>query len=184
MNQERPVLEAPGRAFLVATEAATASRFSQHRYELPLLSVFLRLALLELMVVHMLVSMWSLTAAWVLTALSILAVVQIAAIIHGLVRYPTEIDAGQVHVRHGRAGRILVPLTAIERVDNVAFAPEEKGREVFRATLIASPNVALRLREPVIVRRRPISTITLRLDEPAAFMVELEARKGKGSRRE
>jgi hypothetical protein len=144
---------------------------------MPLLCVFLSLALLELLAVHLLVSLWSGTAAWVLTGLSILAVVQIAWLIRGMVRHPHEIDETHVRVRHGTAGLVEVPLSSMVRAENVAFAPEEKGAEVFRATLIASPNVALRLEPPVAMRRRQVSTIILRLDDPAAFLARLaEAR--------
>jgi hypothetical protein len=173
MNEMKPVLEIPGRAL-----SLRAVRFSRHRYELPLLTVFLCLALLELVAVHLLMSLWSVTAAWVLSALTVVGMMQIAALIHGLVRHATEIDDCHVYVRHGRAGRIAVPLDGIERAEDVAYAPEEKGPVVFRASLIASPNVALRLREPIMVGKRAVSMVTLRLDEPAAFLDELRRRTG------
>lgn len=59
MNEMKPVLETPGRA-----SSLGAVRFTRHRCELPLLAVFLCLALLELVAVHLLVSMRSGTAAW------------------------------------------------------------------------------------------------------------------------
>lgn len=176
MNEMRPVLEAPGRASLHPATGA-AARFSRHRYELPLLSVFLCLALLELVTVHLLLAMWSMTAAWTLTALSLLAVAQIGWLIRGLVEHPTEVDGSAVHVRYGAAGRLTVPLDSIVRVANVAFAPEQKGPDVFRATVIASPNLALHLAAPISVRRRQVSTLALRLDDPAAFMARLASRE-------
>jgi hypothetical protein len=173
MNEMRPVLEPPGRASSHEASEREPARFSRHRYELPMLGVFLSLALVELLTVHLLVSLWSGAAAWVLSGLSVLAVVQIAWLIRGLVRHPHEIDETNVHVRYGTAGLVEVPLSSIVRADNVAFSPEEKATDVFRATLIASPNVALRLEPPVAVRRRQMSTITLRLDDPAAFLARL-----------
>lgn len=175
MNEMRPVPDTPGRAFSHEAQPSVPARFSRHRYELPLLSVFLGLALLELVVVHLLVSMWSSTAAWVLTALSIAAVLQIAWLIRGMVWHPTLIGDGCIHVRHGGAGEITVPIASVERVDFVAYAPEEKGAGVFRATLLASPNIALRLGTPVTVRRRERSTLLLRMDDAEAFMARLAA---------
>jgi hypothetical protein len=139
------------------------------------MSVFLCLALLELVAVHLLLVMWSTTAAWILTALSLLAVGQIAWLIRGMIRYPMEIDGSCVRVRFGAAGHLAVPLGTVARTENVAFAPEQKGAHVFRTTILASPNLALHLTEPM--RRRLISTITLRLDDPAAFMAQLAARQ-------
>jgi len=176
MNEIGPALETPGRAFSHEEIGAEAARFSRHRYELPLLAVFLCLALLELLTVHLLVSMWSSTAAWILTVLTAAAVLQVVLLIRGMVRHPTEIDERSIHVRYGASGHVVVPLATVERVENIAFAPEVKGRGVFRASLIASPNVAVHLKQPVIVRKRRVSTITLRLDDPSGFLAELAAR--------
>jgi hypothetical protein len=154
-----------------------AAVFSRHRYELPLLTVFLCLALLELIAVHFLMSMWSVTAAWVLTVLSAVAVVQIALLIRGLIQNPTVVDRNHVHVRHGRAGQVSVPLSDIVKAEFVAFAPEEQGRHVFRASLIASPNIALHLGKPVQIRRSGRTLIALRLDEPQAFLSTLAERR-------
>jgi hypothetical protein len=173
MNEMGPVLEQPGRASSYEATERDPTRFSRHRYELPLLCVFLGLALVELLTVHLLLSLWSRTAAWVLTAFSVLAVAQIAWLIRGMVRHPHEIDTRHVHVRYGAAGHIKLPLSSIVQAENVAFRPEEKGAGVFRATLIASPNVALRLDPAVTTRRLPVSTITLRLDDPARFLARL-----------
>lgn len=177
MTTTGPVLPLAGRALLhpggVADQAVS---FSRHRYELPLLGVFLALAALELVAVHLLMSLWRPTLAWALTALSAAAIVQVGLLIRGLVRHPTTVDASHVHVRHGRAGDLPVPLAIIASVENVAFAPEEKGAGVFRASLIASPNVALRLREPVAVRKRAVAVVTLRVDDPEAFIGEVRAR--------
>jgi hypothetical protein len=174
MNQMRPVPDMPGRASSHGAEER--GRYSRHRYELPLLCVFLSLAAVELVTVHLLLALWSRTAAWLLTLLSLLAIAQIAWLIRGLVRNPHETDRQSFHIRHGAEGDIVVPLANIANAENVAFAPEQKGPDVFRASLIASPNVALHLAQPMMVRRRQISTITLRVDDPGALLLKLAAR--------
>lgn len=182
MTTTGPVLPDAGRALLhVGESAGGAASFTRHRYELPLLGVFLGLAAVELVAVHLLVSLWKPAVAWVLTALSAAAILQIAFLIRGLKRHPTTVDAQHIHVRHGWAGDLPVPLASIASVENVAFAPEEHGRGVFRASLIASPNVALRLREAVAVRRRSVSLVTLRIDDPEAFIGEVRARAAAAS---
>jgi hypothetical protein len=134
------------------------------------------LAALELVGVHLLVSRWSVAAAFVLSALSLGAMVQIALLIQGLVRFRTEVDQTFGRVRHGRAGCVPVPIASIESADYVAFAPEERGPHVFRTGLIAAPNIALRLSKPVQVRRAARTVVTLRLDEPQAFLSLLHGR--------
>ncbi len=150
--------------------------FTRHRYELPILAIFAVIALIELLALHLLVSLWSSTVAWVLTALTMLMLGQMALLIHGLINRPTLIEDAGVTVRHGRRGEIFVPITKIASIENVAFQPEEKGVQTFRATVLAQPNVALRLSEPLVHGRRKLQSITMRLDQPSAFRAELSAR--------
>ena len=150
--------------------------FSRHRYELPTLAVFLSLAMIELFVVHLLVAMWSPVAAWVLTALTIFGIAQIALLIHGMIRWPTLIGQAGLTVRHGRRKEIFVPFAQIAKIEDVAFRPEEKGPQAFRATVLAQPNVGIRLSSPLVHGRRRLESILMRLDDPAAFRAALSAR--------
>jgi hypothetical protein len=68
-----------------------------------------------------------------------------------------------------------VPLNLITGVEDVAFRPEEKGPQTFRASLLAQPNVAIRLSQPLRHGRRTLSTISMRLDDPATFLAALRA---------
>lgn len=138
--------------------------------------VFFAIAFVELFAAHLLVALWSSTAAWALSALTVLALGQIALLVHGMAKWPTLVDERGITVRHGRRREIVVPLSLVESVDDVAFRPEEKGPQTFRATVLAQPNVALRLSEPLPYKKRMLSTITMRLDEPAAFLATLRAR--------
>lgn len=150
--------------------------FTRHRYELPTLAVFFSIALVELFAVHLLVALWSPTAAWVLSALTVVALGQIALLVHGMIRWPTLVDDTGITVRHGMRSEIFVPLDAVASVEDVAFQPEEKGQQTFRATILAQPNVAIRLSEPLPHRKRMLSTISVRLDDPAAFLAALRLR--------
>jgi hypothetical protein len=166
------VIDAAAQPTLAKTPGAQTS-FTRHRYELPMLWVFFAIALVELFAVHLLVSLWSGTAAWLLSAATIVALGQIGLLIHGLVKWPTLIDGRSVVVRHGRRGEIVVPLSRIAAVEDVAFRPEEKGAHVFRATLLAQPNLAIRLSEPLRHGRKLLQCITLRLDDPDRFHAAL-----------
>lgn len=155
--------------------------FTRHRYELPTLAVFLAIALVELFAVHLLVSLWSPAAAWVLSALTVLMLGQIALLIHGMATWPTLADDTGITIRHGRRGEIFVPFDRIASIEDVAFRPEEKGPGTFRATLLAQPNVAVRLSQPLRHGRRTLSTVTMRLDDPAAFFTMVSARLAGGA---
>jgi len=141
-----------------------------------MLAVFFAIALVELFAVHLLVSIWSPLAAWLLSGATLLMLAQIALLIHGMVKWPTLVDAAGITVRHGRRGEIFVPIAKVANIEEVAFRPEEKGPQTFRATLLAQPNIAIRLSEPLPYGRRTLSSITLRLDDPASFLALLTPR--------
>lgn len=150
--------------------AARQERFTRHRYELPMLAVFFSIAVVELFAVHLLVVLWSSTAAWVLSALTVVALGHIALLVHGMIKRPTLVDGSGITVRHGRRSEIFVPLNAVQSVQDVAFQPEEKGPQTFRATVLAQPNVAILLSEPLRHRNRMLLAISIRLDEPRDFL--------------
>ena len=69
---------------------------------------------------------------------------QIALLVQGMIKWPTLIDDNGITVRHGRRKEIFVPLTRILSIEDVAFRPEQKDSQTFRATVLAQPNVAIR----------------------------------------
>jgi hypothetical protein len=93
-----------------------------------------------------------------------------------MVKWPNLLDGGGITVRHGARGEIFVPLGVVGSVEDVSFRPEEKGSQIFRAALLAQPNIAIRLSEPLPFKRRLLSCITMRLDEPSAFIAAVKAR--------
>lgn len=181
MNQGARPADMQGGPFALVENSGSGrgggKAFSRHRYEFPLLGMFGVIALIELVVVHLLVAQWSVTAATILSALTLLAMVQLGWLMRCMALRPTLVDRESILVRHGGRGEILVPMAAIESIEDVSFAPEEKGLATFRASLLAQPNVVLRLREPLAVGKRRVSTIALRLDDGHGFMREVAARK-------
>jgi hypothetical protein len=157
--------------------------FTRHRYEMPMLWMFLSLASIELFAVHLLASLWSSTAAWVLSALTVLGLAHIALLMRGLITSPTLLDDDGLTIRHGTRSEIFVPLGSVTRIEDVAFQPEQKGPQTFRATILAQPNLCVHLSPALPFRDRTLSTICLRLDDPAFFRTELRARLEASSTR-
>ena len=151
--------------------------FTRYRYELPMLGVFFSIALVELFVVHLLVGLWSPSMAWGLSALTVLGLVQIGLLIQGMMKWPTVVNDNGITVRHGRRGEIFVPFKIVQSVEDVAFRPEQRGLQTFRASLLAQPNVAIRLLAPLPYRKRMLSTISMRLDDPAEFHAAVAAKR-------
>ena len=151
--------------------------FSCHRNEMPMIWGLGTLAAAELLIVHLLVSMWSGAAAWALTALTIAAVAQAAWMIRAMITRPVLVGATDVTVRFRTRTPIVVPIDAIDRVEDSALAPAPRGDGVFRGTLLAHPNVTLRIEPPIRHDGRRIDAIALRIDTPEEFRAAIEARR-------
>lgn len=156
--------------------------FSYHRYELPLIGVFATLAAIELVVVHVLVSIWNGTAAWILSAATLAALAYIAGLIGAMIGRPILVCGDRLVIRCRLRRELVVPVVNVAAVEDVALSPEPKGAGVLRATVLAHPNIALRLDPALVCRRfgrpRAIETIALRIDRPEAFRKAVEASRG------
>lgn len=150
--------------------------FTRYRHELPILLAFLVIAIVEVLVTHLLLLQWSPPLAWLLTASTIFFLAHLALTMHGLMVHPTLIDNTGVTVMFGRHGKVFVPLSQICAGDDVALSPEERGPLVFRASIMAHPNIALRLNRPLTVGKRQVQTVTMRLDRSDEFRTDLHSR--------
>lgn len=153
---------------------AAVQSFTAERSELPMLYVLLALGSIELLVVHLLVSLASPAAAWVLSAVTILGVVQIATIVRRVKRRPTLVTGDGLVIRSAKGYELTLPWNRVAAVEPIGFGPEPKGPDVLRASLLSHPNVLVRATEPFTVRQlgltRTASAAALRVDQPAAFL--------------
>jgi hypothetical protein len=132
----------------------------------------------ELLVVHLLVALlWSATVAFVLTLATLASIVWLVILIRSFSRLPVLVDDREVVVRTGSLKSVAVPRANIAAVET-SFPPGFFGRPgVLNLALLAYPNVALRLREPLAAKRgrAPVGWIAHRLDEPGGFVAALAA---------
>ena len=160
----------------VLGHGAADEAFSCHRGEMPLIWMLGGLAAAELIIVHLLISMWSGTAAWILTALTLAAVAQAAAKVRAMITRPILVGERAVRIRFRTREPIVVPFKAIAQVEYTALTPAPKGAGVFRGTLLAHPNILLRLACPLPHGRRRIDRIALHVDAPTAFRSVIDSR--------
>lgn len=147
-----------------------SAAFSYSRALAPLLWAFVSIMVLELVLMHLLVSaLWSHVAAWVLSAISLAAVVWAISFIRSLNRCPVLVDAEGVTMRVGTLAVIRVPAAQIRGL--LTSWPRERLKEtgVLNYALINYPNVMLELDPPLPRRKRPLVAIAHRLDDPASF---------------
>ena len=148
--------------------------FHYHRGIAPMLWVLVAISIVELAVVHLLLSFWSRTAALLLSALTVLAIVWLVRAIGSMRRLPVCVDGGSLLLRTGRFASIAVPLSNIAGVRTGFVSADVKRRDVLNLALIAWPNILVDLREMQRSRRgRPVSAVAPRVDDPAALSAAL-----------
>ena len=152
-------------------EAARPLAFSYSRTLAPLLWAFACIMAVELAVTHLLVAaLWNRTAAGIISLLTFAALVWTVLLIRSLKRLPVMVGNGEVVMRLGSLKSVRVPAGQIAGVRTSWPSGAEKKRGVFNLALINYPNVMLDL-DPTFpgTRKRPLSAVAHRLDDPAGF---------------
>ena len=151
-------------------EADPPLAFAYHKALAPLLWLFAFIMAAELLITHLLVSaLWSHVAAFIFSALGLAALVWTILFIRSLKRRPVLVDADGVTMRVGSLGTVRVPAANIAGLRTSWPREELKGRGVLNLALINYPNVMLDLDPPLPRRRRSLTAIAHRLDDPAGF---------------
>ncbi|EQB15599.1 hypothetical protein RLDS_10000 [Sphingobium lactosutens DS20] len=142
-----------------------------------MLWVLLGLMLLETMVVHLLVALWSVWAALILSVISLALVGWFVLFLRSLRHYPVRVDAQGLTWPIGFLRSLTVPWEQIAGLRGEWTLQELQAAGLFNGALIAYPNVVLELDPPVRNGRRSIRFLAHRLDEPSMFTSSFAAWK-------
>lgn len=149
---------------------------------MPLLYIFAFLAISELLVVHWLVSAWSVPIAFALSAITALSLVAIGYLGMWAVLRPLVLTGEGIFIPGAGPAGTLLTFENISEIRHIAFSPEPKGKGNWRRTALAHPNFLLCLRSPVarrtLVRTRMIESVSVRVDDPARFAPAVQSRLG------
>ena len=144
--------------------------FPYHRSLAPMMGVFLALASIELVVVHLLVALWRPWVALLLSLFSLATIAWLVALIRSFKRLPVRIADGTLIMRAGNLHRVDIPLADIAGLRSAWDAASLKQRDVLNLAMIAYPNIVIDLRRPIrLGRRREIRAVAHRFDDPVAF---------------
>jgi hypothetical protein len=157
--------------------------FAYHRSLSPMLGVLLGLALCETVVLHVVaMAAWGWKVALALGLIDLSVIVMLVRLLRSFKAMPIELDGRRLTMRTGRQLAITLDIDEIAAFRTSWDSDAIKRKTTLNLALIAWPNVVFDLREPRKVRRRRIiSTIAHRLDDPAAFhaaIAGLEPRHG------
>jgi hypothetical protein len=170
-----------------ADGGASVISFTYHRKSSQTLyaALITKVVVLEGLAVHLLLQQWSYWVAWIITAADLWLLALIWADSRASFLQPIKLDADKLKLRYGLRIQADVPLAAIAYVTcSTEYHPDQKELRESVFPLLSTPNVRIELAHPVqieglLFQPRTIKRIYLALDEPIAFVQEIE--RGCGS---
>ena len=160
--------------------------FSYHRRSgtPAVLGAFIFLVFVELISVHILLSMWSHLAAWILTTLSLYSGLQVLGIACSLAQRPVGVEDDILKLPYGIMAETEVDLAAIEKVEQSSSRLDEDDPLVGKLSPLGElerHNVVLHLRKSIEVKglygmKKEVKTLALHLDDPQAFSESLQSK--------
>ena len=140
--------------------------------------------LVETAALHLFLYSRSRIAAWVFTSLSVWAILWLVRSYQALGTGVISVDDEKVDLTIGRRYSMRVPRAIIADVSQPSFRDlptpgTNEGRDFLNLLKPATPNVLIRLREPLRVRlagglHRTVIRLGLHLDNPSAFIDALQ----------
>ena len=147
--------------------------FPYHRAVAPMMWVFMAIATVELLVVHLLLLL--LVGPWAAVAASVVALAGMAWLVVLIASFRRLLESDRLVMRIGTLRRVDLPLAMVAGLRRQWDARSLKAGGVLKLSLIAYPNIVVDLVEPLPGRRR-VTAVAHRLDDPAAFVAALRAR--------
>lgn len=134
------------------------------------------LSLLEMIVVHLIVGLWSIKIAWVLTGLSIYFLYVVPAQLNAMKHRPIELIENQLLLRNGVVITVDIDYDEILSIETILVSDARScDRTILRAQLLDHANVLIKLKRvksiPLIAGfKKATDTISLMVDRPQSFV--------------
>jgi len=146
---------------------------------IPLVVGISMVILVETLALHVFLNRWQPVAARAMTLVSLASVLWLVQDDRALARLPVEVDDETVNLRCGRRFAVKVPRADIAEVRQLTWRDvPSRGPGYLKGSGFAQPNVAVRFTEPLAVKifgvTKQVSTVGLRLDDPAGFVAALQ----------
>ncbi len=149
--------------------------FAYHRSLSPMMWALVALATLEMMAVHLLLSLRWPIVAWPLSLLSAAGIVWAVVLIRSFERLPHTLSRNVLTLRAGRLRKHVVQKSEIAGIRDQWEIGEHAEADTANLALIAHPHRMIDLKTPMIGKRGLIRRIAIALDDPAAFDTALRA---------
>ncbi len=172
----------------VRGEAPGAGTFTSHRtsgYGFVVFAVVM-VAVMEMAGGHLLLRLWSETAAWVHFALGGYGLIWFLGDFEATRRRFIRIGEEALHVRAGLRWSVRIPFAQIASVERAGLSSENEAGHL-NAVVFGGAQLVVRTGTPVVAEgpygiTREVTSVGLRVDEPARFEALLKARMAGAAR--
>ena len=144
-----------------------------------LFSTLLFVTILETVVLHILLSFWNSVIAIVFSVLSIYTFIFLLAYMIAIIRRKISIDTENLHIRIGILWNFEIKRNNILDIEKIKEAnPSDKTQLNTSSYLLTSPNVLIRLKNPIKVSgiyglSKTIQSLCLQVDDLERFIGEM-----------
>lgn len=159
-------------------------QFSYHKRSgsAALLWGFIMAIMVETVVLHLLLGLWSVLVAWVATILSLYACLQVIALIKSMARRPIELNETELWLKYGTFGDAKITWPNIKSIQFYGFNNEDK--DASRLSVLGEmerPNILIELYRKTRITtafgiQKEIEKILFFVDEKDAFIEQVEER--------
>lgn len=148
--------------------------FAYHRSVAPMVWAFASLAIIEMLVVHLFLTLRWPVVGWTLFAFSAASLIWLVHWIRSFRQCPHVLANGHLELRTGSLALLKVPLEGIEGVATHWSDGEHKHAGAANVVPLAYPNRMLRLKVPIKTRKGACDRVAFRVDEVAPFDAAME----------
>jgi hypothetical protein len=165
---------------------AAGRNFTYHRKTNQTLfaAIITKIIVMEGIAMHLLLQQWSHWAAWIMTSADLWLLVLIWADSRASFLRPVKLDSSTLKLRYGLRIQADVPLNTIANVMcSTEYHPNQEELRESAVPLLSTPNVRIKLShlvqvEGLLFQPRTVKYIYLAMDEPKAFVQEIERERG------
>lgn len=147
-----------------------------------LLAVLIFLIIIETIVLHILLAMWSNTVAWILSLLSAYSLFQIFGFMRSMSKRPVVIGQDKLYLRYGIMNEAVVKIEDIEAIEisSKDIKLNSETRKFSFLGSLESHNLILHLKKQNTLfglygRKSSFKTLLLHIDEKHKFKEQIEA---------
>lgn len=160
------------------------NEFQYHKESgsISLLAVLIFLIIIETIVLHILLALWSNTVAWILSLLSAYSLIQIFGFMRSMSMRPFIIGKDKLYLRYGIMNEAVVEIKDIEAIE-ISSKDIELNSDTKKLSFLGSlesHNLILRMKKRNTLtglygRKSTFKTLVLHMDEKHRFKEQIEA---------